>query len=92
MTLKEINDANIVILKNELVTIVINKNKRKIFQIKSNLIHTPNIDVTDECLRVADRHVYGTPYKGGTVAIKILNNQTDMKCKSYLKSFQVKLI
>ena len=92
MTLNEINEARIVVLKNELVTIIINKNKRKIFQIKSKLTGAANVDVTEECLKIANRYIYKTPYTGAVVATRILNNQTNMKCKSFLKSFQIKLI
>ena len=91
MTLKEINDAKIITLKNKLVTIIINKNKRKIFQLKPKWTNTVHIDVTEECLSTYYKHIYGKPYNGGTVVAKILNNETDAKCKSYLKSFQVKL-
>lgn len=86
MKIKDINNANKVILRKTLMNgyvVEINKDEQKIYQ--------NGKDCTLECLEMYNSYTIGNalikhPYKGGMVAMKILKNKADKRCLNFLRS------
>ena len=85
MTMKDINDAN------EVIITLFNK---KIYRIdkKSQKIYENDNDVTDLCLQLESKYTIGdmvidSPYTFGMMMARVMKNQTDRKCLRFLKEF-----
>lgn len=82
--IKDINDAKKICFSIEIVKksdIVIDKVLNKIFE--------NNVDITQECIDIMNEYTIediavDTPYKGGMVMAKILQNKADSKCLKFL--------
>ena len=96
MEMARFNIAKIIILDNEFCNIVINKEKHSIIHVRQ-CDKEINEDVTELCEQMEkeytiDSIVTEVPYKGGVVMSKLLNNNIDKQCISFIDNFNVELI
>ena len=95
MRISKLNKAEIISLDNEMCHIAINKIDHTIIQTRQwdNDICQ---ELTEECEKMESEYTIGdmvieTPYKGGIVMSKLLNNRTDKKCMNFINLFNVQL-
>ena len=96
MKISRLNNAKIIILDNQFCHIIIDKINHNIIQTRqwNDMV---NEDVTEECEQMESEYTVGdmvieTPYKGGIVMSKLLNNRTDGRCLNFIDIFNIELI
>lgn len=96
MKISRLNNAKIIILDNQFCHIIIDKINHNIIQTRqwNDMV---NEDVTEECEQMEREYTVGdmvieTPYKGGIVMSKLLNNRTDGRCLNFIDIFNIELI
>lgn len=95
MRISKLNKAEIISLDNEMCHIVINKIDHTIIQTRQwdNDIYQ---DFTEKCEKMESEYSIGdmvieTPYKGGVVMSKLLNNRTDERAMKFVNLFNIQL-
>ena len=95
MRISKLNKTQIISLDNEICHIIINKIDHTIIQTRQwdNDIHQ---DVTEKCEKAESEYTIGdmvieTPYKGGVVMSKILNNRIDKRCMKFMDLFTIEI-
>lgn len=95
MKIAKLNDAKTIILNNEFYNIVINKENHSIIHVRQ-WNEEINKDVTETCEQMERNYTIGdmvieTPYKGGVVMSKLLNNRIDKQCIEFINMFNIEL-
>lgn len=93
MKMTKLNEAKIIILNNELCNIIIDKEKHNIIQTRQ-WNKEVNEDTTEICEQMEKEYTIGdmvieTPYKGGIVMSKLLNNRLNRQCMKFINMFNV---
>ena len=93
MTIERLNDAKVIILNNNFCTVVVDKEKHSIVQTRK-LNKEMNEDITEICEQMESKYTIGdmvveTPYTGGMIMSKLLNNCVDRRCMKFINNFNV---
>lgn len=95
MRISKLNKAKIISLDNEICHIVINKINHTITQTRhwNNDMHQ---DFTEKCEKMEKEYTIGdmvieTPYKGGVIMSKLLNNRIDERAMKFVNLFNIQL-